>query len=220
MSVGVVSQAKAFSFGIDTVTVCSSDQLKAMRDDPVTPIKFVALYMGGGGWNPTYRDLIFSLGLGISPVTFSRASGWTPSSQEGAVDGAGDVARLTSLACPLGVTVWTDLEGCSGTVQTTQDWCNARGKAQQAGGWMPGLYVGAAQALNGVQLASLVQSRYWEALSIIRAPGMPLGSVVQPSSGWCQKQLPHTTVLGGATVDINVVFYDWQNRLPTIWMPS
>lgn len=219
MTIGIARPAIPHTFGFDTVQDWDLAHLKALHDHPDTPMRWLALYIGDPNAKAK-RDAAFALGMPILPVTYSRAVGWVPSENEGQVDGAGDVSRLTVLECPPAVDVGTDLEGCAGTVQTTEEWANARANVQIAAGYKAALYVGSGQALNGVQLAAaLVHTLYWQALSILQAPGAPAGYTVEPSVGWGIRQLPHTVTLAGVNVDVNVTQYDWRGRLPSLWWP-
>jgi hypothetical protein len=219
MTIGVARAAIPHTFGFDTVQGWTQAELQALHDHPWTPMRWIALFLGDPN-AAAKRDAAFALGMPILLVTFSRASGWVPSSSEGQVDGAGDVERATSLGAPPTVHIMSDLEGCSGTVQTTEDWANARGGAQKAAGYSPGIYVAAGQALQGVELSSLVQTSYWQGLSVLTAPGAPPGYTIEPSCGWGIRQLPHTVTLAGVNLDVNVIQYDWRGRLPTLWWPE
>jgi hypothetical protein len=219
MAIGVARSAPPHVFVVDTVAPLSEEALRAMRDDPLTPVRGVAIYLGEGDMK-SKRDAAFAAGLFVTLVTFSRRAGWggtSPSRELGQADGATDVRHLLDLEAPSGVTAWTDLEGCPGNAADTGDWCNARGEVQRQAGWDPGLYVGAVQPMNGIQLGLLVQNRYWQSLSRLVTASSPPGYVVEPAPGWCMRQLPRTRTLCGVEVDVDVTQYDWKDRLPVVW---
>jgi len=219
MSIGTAATCPPFVWIIDTVSELTAAGLVALRDHPLTPVRGIACYIPS--LTPAKRDMIHYAGLGIVPVTYSRAPGWQPSQNEGSVDGQQDVLKLQSLDCPAGVTVFTDLEGVDLKLasQNTSDWANARAAAQRAAGFDPGLYVGADQPLNGSQLDALIVDRYWQGLSRLTAPGGPLGFVLEPIGGWNLRQLPRTMTLAGIAVDVNASSYDYRGRLITWWAP-
>jgi hypothetical protein len=213
---GVMRPAPPHVIVVDTVATVSEAQAIAWRDHPLTPVRGVCRYLGS--ITPAERDAIFAAGLFIELVTYGDArSGGAP---EGTQHGSQDVKQLVSIGCPPGVTVWSDLESFSGSALDCAAFYNARGGLHRGGGWDPGLYVGAAQPLDGVALAALVQDRYWQGLSVLKAPGAPAGYTIEPTVGWCQRQLPHTVMLAGAEVDVSITQYDWHGRLPNVWWPS
>lgn len=213
---GVCRPAPPHTFVVDCVTAITPLLANALRYHPTTPVRGVCRYLGS--ITPEERDVIWAAGLFIELVTFGDAR--SGSGSEGSKHGAADVQALIALGCPPGVTVWTDLESFEDTADNCKAFCNARGQMHRTGGWDPGLYVGAGQPLDGLQLATLVQDRYWQGLSILTVAGAPAGYTIEPTVGWSQRQLPHTTTLGGASVDVSVTQWDWRGRLPNVWMSS
>lgn len=216
---GVASPAPAFARIIDTVSALPQTVLQAMRDDPVTPINGIAIYLGESD-AAAKRDAAFALGLFVVPVSFSRTPHWDVSQCSGDEDGAQDVAHAVSLGIPGRVHLHTDFEEPLGDAATCISYLNTRGTRQQNAGYGAGLYVGDGQPCNGQQLGLLVQSSYWKALSRLALPGTPPGMVVEPTPGWCIEQLAHTVNFHGVSVDFDVIHYDWKGRTPMVWAPS
>lgn len=213
---GIARPATPFTLGIDSDNAIVEDQLRAMRDDPLTPIRWMAIYLGAAD-AAQKRDAAFSLGIDVLLVSFGKGEHWVPKDGEGSIDGAVDVRHAMSLGAVPTVDIFTDFELGGGTAAQSIDYLNDRGAAQKSGGYGPGLYVGAGTPLNGAQLGGLVQSRYWQALSRLALPGVSGGMVIEPTPGWCVRQLPHTVTFHGVPVDFSVICFDWAGRVPILW---
>ncbi len=187
----------------------SSIQAAALRADGVDGL---VGYLGA--INRVRLEYVLGAGMGFMPVTFAGAY------KQG---GGGTVAHLKSLGLPPGVTVWLDVEGQEawdtppGQLMAQIDTWN---EAVLDAGFVPGLYVGAPQPLNGAQLFALKSKRYW--LGQGRCIGRD-GLDAYPKCGWCMRQDWHGETVkkglvwrrSGVLVDTNGVQCDHFNRLPT-----
>jgi hypothetical protein len=220
--VGVMRPATPFTLGVDCVSPITRDIAFRLRNHTDTPVRWVGRYLGS--LTAAERDDIFAEGLGILPLTFSRAPGWSVIPGGGQTEGATDVQRALGIGIPPGVTIMTDLEGAASAPQPLEEWLNTRGVVHKSAGYDPGLYVGAAQSLNGVELGALVQDRYHQGLSRLQTPSNPPGGyVIEPTPGWNVRQLPHTFKLlgpAGPDFDVDVTQFDWRGRLVNLWYPS
>ncbi len=157
---------------------------------------------------------ILDAGLAWMPVTLAGEY------EDGAED---ELAQLAQLGVPKGATVWLDLEGLKAY---RSDPLALQGKLTHwarrilAGGWMPGLYVGAPQPLTSGELYSLPFVRYWWGLG--RCVDR-FGKLAEPTCGWTMVQQYHGQKLGmmwkdtGVFVDTNGVQCDYHGRLP-VWV--
>lgn len=170
-----------------------------------------------GAMNPTRLKMVLDAGLAFMPVTYAGEY------EDGAAD---EVSQLRALGIPAGATVWLDLEGMKAYKTPPPDLIakiNAWADAITAGGWMPGLYVGAPQPLTSRELYQLRVVRYWLGL------GKPVdrnAALVYPDCGWCMIQQWHGDPLkkggmfwkdSGVFVDTNGIGMDHRNRLP-VWV--
>jgi hypothetical protein len=189
----------------------TSIQAAALRADGVDG---VVGYLGA--MNKARLEYVLGAGMGFMPVTFAG---------EYKDGGADEVAQLKALGILPGTTVWLDLEGLDAwntppghLMALIDSWA----AAIAAGGWIPGLYVGAPQPLNGAQLFALDVKRYW--LGQGRCIGKD-GLDAYPRCGWCMRQDWHGDAVkkglvwrrSGVLVDTNAVQADHFGRLPT-WM--
>jgi len=201
--IGVYKAVEAHfpAMGVDTVARLDGAKAKALYD---AGMRFVARYLGT--LDATELVAITGAGLAVIAVTYSRASGWTPSEALGTSDGKTAVARAAAVRLPVGATLFLDLEGCVGPAPVTTAWANAWATVVQAAGYGAGLYVGAAPGgLDDNGLYALKVNRYWRSGS--RVP--------EPKCGYCMLQLyPFNTTIGGVQVDIDVIQQDRHNRLP------
>jgi hypothetical protein len=162
--------------------------------------------------NPARLAYVLDVGLAFMPVTFAAEY------KDGAAD---ELAQLRALGIPAGTTVWLDLEGLDAwnmnpveLMRLINNWA----VDIKAGGWLPGLYVGAPQPLTGEQLYMLKVYRYW--LGIGRCVDRT-GKDAYPACGWCMRQDWHGQKSGmmwkdtGVFVDTNSIQCDHQGRLPT-----
>lgn len=184
-------------------------QAEALKD---TGVDGVIGYLGA--MSRARLGYILDAGLSFMPVTF--AGEYT----DGAVD---EIEQLRALGIPAGCTAWLDLEGLKAwhtdplvLIGLLEKWAHAIA----AGGWMPGLYVGAPQPLTGKELYGLPFVRYW--LGIGRCVDRT-GDDAYPACGWCVRQDWHNHGVGmlwkdtGVCVDTNGVQCDHKGRLP-VWV--
>ena len=173
-----------------------------------------------GYMTPERLRMVLRQGLAFMPVTTAGEY------EDGAAD---ECAQLRALGIPKGVTVWLDLEGMKAYKTSPPDLIakiNAWADAITAGGWMPGLYVGAPQPLTSRELYQLRVVRYWWGL------GKPVdrnAALVYPDCGWCMIQQWHGGGSegrppggmfwrdSGVFVDTNGIQRDHKNRLP-VWV--
>jgi len=184
-----------------------------------------------GAMNPARLSYVLDAGLAFMPVTFAGEY------KDGAAD---EIAQLTALGIPRGVTVWLDLEGIEAWNTPPNELIrliNSWAFDIKSSGWMPGLYVGAPQPLTGKQLYSLGVVRYWLGIGRAVAKLTPdqaaklaalTGSSqldAYPDCGWCMRQDWHGNPVPGRPggqlwkdtgvfVDVNQVQADHQGRLP------
>lgn len=196
------------AMGVDTVAKFTAASAKAMA---AAGMKFVVRYLGS--LTPGEILAIHAAGLALMVVCYSRKEGWKPTQAMGTADGKKAVADAKALSLPANTTVWCDLEGCSGSVATTFAYVSAWAEVVTAAGFIAGLYVGAGQALGSKELYALPGiTRYWHSCS----RGVP-----EPAScGWCMEQLYKPNVkVAGTQVDIDVVRFDFNGRVPTWIVP-
>lgn len=177
------------ALGYDCVTAMDAGRAQALK---AAGMSFCVRYLGS--ITATEMQVILDAGLLLSLVTY--ADQWSPSAT---------VSELTALGVPSGVTIWLDVESVKEDAATVTNAINAWADAVSAGGWQPGLYVGAAQPLSAEELYQLRVVRYWKSMS----------QVVELQCGWSMVQLYKTTTIAGTEVDVDVVSYDYQGRLPT-----
>jgi hypothetical protein len=165
-----------------------------------------------GAMNATRLGYVLDAGLAFMPVTFAGEY------NDGGED---ECAQLKALGIPAGATVWLDLEGIHAYRMdpiTLSAKINSWATAIQAGGWMPGLYVGAPQPLTSKELYALKVVRYW--LGIGHCVDRT-GDDAYPKCGWVLRQDWHNAGNGmlwkntGVLVDTNSIQCDHFGRLPS-----
>jgi hypothetical protein len=128
------------------------------------------------------------------PVQHAPKAGWKPTAALGTTFGTNAAANAKAVGFPPGVTLWCDFEGPD-SVSTADDataYINAWAAAVNGAGYDPGLYVGSGAPL-------------WKSES----------SVAEPANcGFCLIQLYTTTQVAGVEVDVDVVQFDCEGRLP------
>ena len=182
-------QAPFPALGADCITVLDAGRCQGLKD---AGLKYVVRYLGS--LTAGELSVILASGLLCSIVTYADS-----------FDGPTTIRALGALWIPKGVTVYLDLESTSQSVSAVTASVNNWASHVSASGWQPGLYVGADQPLSGAQLYTLGVVRYWESMS----------AVPDPQCGYCMRQLYKTVTIAGTEVDINVVQYDYEDRLPT-----
>jgi hypothetical protein len=200
---GKVQAATAGAFGFDANTVLTpslAQQFSALG------YRFCFRYVSRGPESAS--DLssqeasdILASGLALMPVQHVRAAGWSPTGDLGQQDGGGAAANAAAVGFPAAVNVWCDLEGvAAGTAaQAVIDYCQAWFDAVAAGGYLPGLYVGAAAILTGQQLLDLPFQHDWRSQS--KVPDIP-------RRGYQLIQLFPSITVNGIGIDVDVMQTD------------
>jgi hypothetical protein len=147
---------------------------------------------------------ITAAGLGFMPVTYADQ-----------FNGPQAVAELQAIGYPTGGDVWLDVESIATTVTSAQliAWINIWAQAISSAGYVPCIYVGVGCLLTSEELYQLAVVRYWHGASDLRDRN---NQITQPQCGWCVIQGNPTVTWKGipVEVDIDIVFQDWEGRLP------
>jgi len=185
-----VQKASVGARGIDTIATLTAESVAALKAEGFS---FAVRYLGG----VTRSEVAAITGAGLLLSLVTYADQWEP---------AATVSELQHLAVPVGATIWLDVESLDMSPAGVISVINAWADAIAAGGWQPGLYVGANQPLDASRLYALSVVRYWRSMS----------SVPMPSCGFCQLQLYPTVQVAGVSVDIDVIQQDYEGRLPML----
>lgn len=114
-------------------------------------------------------QLILNGGLALSVVQQAPDSGWIPTQELGTTNGTNAVNNAIAVGLPEGMNLWLDLEGVGNASQVIA-YCNAWYDAVLAGGFVPGIYVGAGCGLQGDQLYyDLNFQHFWQSGSNVPA---------------------------------------------------
>lgn len=197
---GTVQSPNVSAKGFDTDCVVSGAVAKAMHDAGYV---FVVRYLSIGpteyGGDLTGREAaeILAGGLALMAVQHVHAPGWFPSLELGAYMGADAVMNAQAIGFPAGVSLWLDLEGVAETAAAADiiAYANAWFDEVAAGGFTPGLYVGARCGLSGQQLADLKFEHYWKSESNVPA---------LPGRGYQMVQYLSPGAIQGITIDRDV----------------
>jgi hypothetical protein len=147
---------------------------------------------------------ILSGGLGLMAVQHVMRAGWVPDAARGAQYGTAAVSNAQAVGLPPGMTVWLDLEGVRGGVDSADviAYCNAWFALLAAAGYVPGIYVGANCGLDGDALYWRLQTRhYWRSGSDV--PDLP-----QRGYQLVQRANPLPDVVNGIAIDRDVTRVD------------
>lgn len=168
---GTVQAAEPGLQGFDTASTISASQAVAFKN---SGYNYCARYLSRGKGQAS-GDLsnaeaigILNAGLALMAVQHVRMPGWVPSGTLGTEDGTNAASNAQSIGLPAGMNIWCDLEGvAAGTsAQTVIDYCQAWYAAVKNGGYVPGIYIGAAAVLNSQQLyQNLSFQHYWKSMS-------------------------------------------------------
>jgi hypothetical protein len=187
----------------DTIAPLTTTALRALKEAGADG---VIAYLGGNLTAEAIADA-HGLGLGVCPVNYSRAPGWTPSATLGEGDATTSLLRLTKLNVPTaGLVDWCDVEGpgagdLDGYVEA---WCHVIGDQ----GRIAGGYIGYGLGRSAAQIYAWPFTRYWESCSDVPKPGC----------GWCLQQIdPANLQRGGVEVDVNFARADYRGRSAT-WL--
>lgn len=206
MTIGVARVAP-FSMGFDTL-------------GPVSPSAAAAFKADGYRWVARYletltmgeRDVLFDYGLGIALLL--EATAGPLSATVGAQRGIQAVQRAQSLGVPPGVHLTIDNEGTTGSVADVSAAHNATGGVIERNLFVPAMYVGAGQPLDGQQLYDIPNVHlYWKAASL---------EIPEPTGcGFAVSQvLPLDQVIHGERVDQDMAARDARGRGMVMWWPA
>lgn len=154
---------------------------------------------------------ILGAGLALMAVQHVQNAGWVPSQELGAQYGQAAATNAQAAGLAPGVTLWLDLEGVASDTpaDTIGQYCNAWFQAVSAGGYRPGLYVGADCGLTGDQLGALQCDGFWRSGSTVPE--------VEPA-GYCLVQtIDDGFAVDGVAYDRDVVQADNGGGTP-VWM--
>jgi len=174
---GTVQPAPTGSRGFDSDTVITASVAQLFANQNYA---FCVRYLSRGPVQAA-RDLstaeasaILNAGLALMAVQHVRPEGWSPTGAVGQSDGTNAAGKAAAIGFPAGVNIWCDLEGMNqaAAAQDVIAYCTAWYQAVLAGGFVPGLYVGANAILSGQQLYDLPFQHYWKSLSNV--PAIPV----------------------------------------------
>lgn len=120
-------------------------------------------------------NTLLDAGLGLMLVQHVAPDKWIPTANTGDSYGTTAAVEASSLGVPPGTMIWCDLEGVDRdnrdrtTVPAQQviDFCNNWHARVAGAGFNPGLYVGFAPGLSGIQLYSKLRfAHYWGAYNL------------------------------------------------------
>jgi len=174
---GTVQSAAPHLKGFDTAGVLNASEAQQFFQ---AGYAFCFRYLSrGNGQSPgdlsfNEAKIILDSGLALGAVQHVLSAGWTPTQQLGTEYGTNAARNATSIGLPHGMNIWLDLEGVNPTTPPQQviAYCNAWYDAALAGGFVPGIYVGAGCGLTGTQLyRNLKFQHYWKSMS--KVPTIP-----------------------------------------------
>lgn len=147
-------------------------------------------------------------GFALMPVQHVQNPGWRPTRELGTEYGSNAARFAQEIGFPRGVNVWCDLEGVNRNTPLADviAYCNAWSDAVNASGYVPGLYVGYAARLQGLQFSELKFQHFWGAYNVhdLETPG---------ARGWQLVQFPGTGAVAGVSsyaYDVNETQVDRQ----------
>jgi hypothetical protein len=193
---------------VDTEETLTLDMIRGIKADGNHGI---IAYLGGN-LTPELIENCASENMGLVPVNFSRAAGWTPTANLGEIDAMASLRRLAMLGLPtVGLNDWCDLEGCSSDpTEYCKAWCGV--ELGSTTGIVPASYGGAEMMLTGRQWFLLPFRGYWHGDS---------RRVPEPDCGFQLIQLfPPNQHVAGAQVDYTIAQRDWEGRAPTWIVPA
>lgn len=163
-----------------------------------------------GDLSPAEANNILAAGLALMPVQHVLRPGWSPTAALGTTNGTHAAANAAAIGFPAGVNVWCDLEvvAAGTTADEVTGYCNAWSDAVSAGGYVPGLYVGADIVLTGPQLFELKFEHFWKSES--RVPAIPV-------RGYQMVQTMVPKPVNGIGIDKNVTQTDAQGG-QVLWL--
>lgn len=189
----------------DTDTVVSQAVAQDLFKEGIKGIlRYVPLPGEGSSGDISSAELntILGTGLGFMAVQHVRFSGWTPSKERGAGDGATVVNYLKKLQIPEGLSCWVDMEsvGPGDSIGHVNAWA----QEVKSSGYLPGVYVGPGWSITPSQLYyDLIVKAYWQSASrssphpTVRGSQMQQELPTQLAGIWIDKDVVHTDELGG-----------------------
>jgi hypothetical protein len=210
-TVGVARPAPPYLLGFDCLTPVTRSML---LDVGTYGFRWVGRYLET--LEPAERDLIFSFGIGIMPLT--EATVKEPLTRTtGTVRGVQSRDRASSLGCPPGVSIAIDFEApmAGGDVAAHIDAMTI----EIRGPYGAVLYVGEPQPLPSHELFTLLPQPYWKGAGrLVDATG----ALAEPDCGWAAFQLSplERAELAGKKVDVDVTQTDYRGRVMTMWWPQ
>ena len=161
----------------------------------------------------TDQDCANARQAGLAVMTFQGY--WTPAfsdSNAAASRGQQAVQWAQAVGYPPGAVIWLDWEAVPTAGTAAIAWVNAWAQAVQAGGYTPGLYVGAPQPFDGQTLyTALVVQHYWRSCS--QVPDVAV-------RGYQLVQVSCSLTIAGHAVDVDVVTSDHLGGVPLCWLPD
>ncbi len=164
--------------------------------------------------NPSAGDLsgvevgcILDAGLELGVVQHVRRPPVLPSAHDGARDAECACEAATACGLPVGLHVFLDLEGYSGSPVEVVRYVDAWGAATKAAGFLAGLYVGYSAILNATELYELPDfDCYWS----------DAGPRTVAKRGFAIKQKQPEITIAGVSFDPDTVEPDVLGGLPVI----
>lgn len=185
----------------------------------ITPAIAAALVAAGKRWVLRYAlslttvevATITGAGLGLVLLSYGRKSDF--SAATGAADAQAILEHLRSIGVPLGgqLSIGVDLEDPAGaTVADVLAYEAGFATAIIATGCTSGAYIGSGLMMTSAQLYSMKATRYYKSGSRIVDSK---GEAAEPQCGWVLVQgLPFNQPCGGASVDFNCAWHDFEGR--------
>lgn len=214
---GIVTNAGVGQVGFDTASTVTQAALQAAKQRNYTfAIRYVRRQVAhDGDLTQAEAQMILDAGLSLMAVQYVESeNAWTPSAAKGTQNGNNGVAYARSIGLPPGINLWCDLEGvAAGTPSSQTDaYCRAWYAAVQAGGYVPGLYVGWSPGLSPTQLWQLPFQHYWRSYNLNddQVPATRGTQMTQRSHG----ALPG---LDPSTFDEDVITGDHKGGVP-VWL--
>lgn len=178
-------------------------------------VRYVHRAATGGDLTQNEAQDILNAGLGLMVVQHVETAPWTPDAGKGTRYGQAAATNAAAAGLAPGTSVWLDLEGVAAAISAADvvAYCNAWFAAVSAGGYVPGLYVGANCMLDGAQLYDdLTTQYYWKSGSSVPAVA---------TRGYCMVQtISSSFVVSGCGYDKNVVQTDALGNTPLVHMPA
>jgi len=211
---GTVQAASSGAVGFDCDTKLTADSASAFA---AAGFRFAIRYLTRDA-PEAESDLttqealdILGAGLALMAVQHVAPAGWVPSAGLGTEQGGYAAANAMLVGLPPGVSVWLDLEGVAAGTPSSDvaAYCNAWYAPVAEAGYVPGLYVGSGDILDGDELFEDL------AFTLFCQSGSDVPDVA--TYGYCMVQTIAGDVLDGVAYDSDVVQPDDLCALP-FWL--